>query len=88
MAFLLRLLLVVFCSFATSIVRQSNRRLDERSDGRSSRRLNGRSNGRSRDGSGERSGERLQDGSGRVRLAKKDRRKSSGDGSPLDGRSE
>lgn len=80
MAFLLRLLLVVFCSFATSIVRQSNRRLDERSDGRS--------NGRSRDGSGERSGERLQDGSGRVRLAKKDRRKSSGDGSPLDGRSE
>ena len=84
MAFLLRLLLVVFCSFATSIVRQSNRRLDERSDGRSS----GRLNGRSRDGSGERSGERLQDGAGRVRLAKKNRRKSSGDGSPLDGRSE
>ena len=80
MAFLLRLLLVVFCSFATSIVRQSNRRLDERSDGRS--------NGRSRDGSGERLGERLQDGSGRVRLAKKDRRKSSGDGSPFDGRSD
>ena len=80
MAFLLRLLLVIFCSFATSIVRQSNLRMDERSDGRS--------NGRSRDGSGRRSGERLQDGSGRVRLAKKDRRKSSGDGSPLDGRSE